>query len=450
MLMKSHLHLKFLCLCVTVFCIACSIPKEKTSEVEGCTDVDLVPSDFPVNFALFTKGEQQFVAYYDTAHVMTLASRKLGEQKWEYVKLDTKVPWDSHNYISMYIDDSGFIHIVGNMHSDSLKYFKSSKPLDIHSMQSVHRMTGREEDITTYPEFMRGPGNELIFHYRYGRSGNGYEIYNILNTETQTWTRLLDRPLIDGEGKMNAYMQGPVLGPDNYYHLIWVWRDTPDCSTNHTLSYAKSKDLLRWESIRGEAIFSPLTIRDTTVVVDNTPIKGGLINIGIKLGFDIDKRPVIGYHKYDSVGNTQLFLTRYENNNWKKVQQTSWNYRWDFSGWGTIVNELLIDSPISEENGSLRFGYHRMDIGSGQVITEESTLKPLKEGPYQKEYPDEIEDVRSSYDGMLVYKIKDAGMAYATFHKYILRWEALSPNRDQKREGVLPPPSMLQVYELYE
>jgi hypothetical protein len=49
---------------------------------------------------------------------------------------------------------------------------------------------------------------------------------------------------------------------------------------------------------------------------------------------------------------------------------------------------------------------------------------------------------------MLVYKIKDSASADNDKTKYVLRWEALSPNRDQKRTGKLPQPSVLRVYEL--
>ena len=47
----------------------------------------------------------------------------------------------------------------------------------------------------------------------------------------------------------------------------------------------------------------------------------------------------------------------------------------------------------------------------------------------------------------LVYKIKDSGASKKNI-QYILRWEALSPNRDQKRIGKLPQPSVLRLYEL--
>ena len=416
-------------------------------KIKRVVRVGNVPADFPVNFALYTKGNCQYVAYYDTLHKMVLASRKLNQKKWSYKSLETKVPWDSHNYISLFVDEAGYIHVVGNMHSSPLVYFKSSKPWDINSMQALHKMTGKEEDVTTYPEFMYGPKGETLFHYRYGRSGNGYEVFNVLDVSSQKWSRLIDKPLIDGEGERNAYMQGPILGPDGYFHLLWVWRETPDCSSNHTLSYARSKDLVHWENVNGEKTGFPITLKDSCVVVDATPEKGGLINIGIKLGFDSSNRVMVGYHKYDDKGNTQLYLSRNDGGKWNAVKQTNWDYRWDFKGGGTIVNELLIDAPVVKD-GKVTMGYHRLNLKDAQIIADENTFAPLGEESIPSVYPKEMEKLDSAFPGMLVYKIKDSASADNNKTKYVLRWEALSPNRDQKRTGKLPQPSVLRVYEL--
>jgi hypothetical protein len=404
-----------------------------------------VPASFPVNFSLFTSGNKQFVAFYDSAHQLTLACRELCDTTWDYCRLDSKVGWDSHNYLSMVIDNDGYIHLAGNMHSSKLIYFRSSVPFDINSMQAVHAMTGKEEDVTTYPEFMQGPKGGLIFHYRYGRSGSGYEVFNQWDLQSRQWTRLLDKPLTDGRGRMNAYMQGPTLGTDGYYHLIWVWRNTPDCSTNHTLSYARSKDLLHWESIRGERAELPLTIDYKELYVDTAPVNGGLINIGIKIGFDRQGKILIGYHKYDATGNTQLFLARFIGGRWISRQVTDWNYRWDFKGYGTIVNELLIESPEpSSRKGCLSFAYHHIMYGDGQVMVDNKTLEPLAVQPIETRYPGETDRVRSSFPGMVVNKVFDAGMV-SKGNRYLLRWETLSPNRDQKRQDNLPPDSMLEL-----
>jgi hypothetical protein len=406
-----------------------------------------VSAAFPVNFALYTFDKNQYVAFYDTVFQMTLAVRTLPDSVWDYAVLDSKVAWDSHNYLSLMIDKEGFIHLVGNMHSSKLIYFRSSRPYDIHSMQALHRMTGNEEDITTYPEFMYKPDGGLLFHYRYGHSGSGYEVYNYWNFKTHDWERFIEKPLIDGLGKRNAYMQGPSLGTDGYYHLIWVWRDSPDCSTNHTLSYVRSKDLLHWESIRGETVSIPITLAEESLYVDTTPIKGGLINIGIKLGFDSQNKVLIGYHKYDSAGNTQLFITRFENNHWKSNQLTHWNYRWDFKGMGTIKNELLIEAPKTWKTaGQLQFAYHHTRYGDGQVIVNEKTLKAIDILPIETSYPNEVDIIRSAIPGVVVNKIFDKGHAVNGMH-YLLRWETFPPNRDQAPTEVDKTVSILEIIQ---
>jgi hypothetical protein len=55
--------------------------------------------------------------------------------------------------------------------------------------------------------------------------------------------RVLDTPLIDGQGERSAYIYGggmPIPGPDGRFHLLWVWRETPDHATNNSLSYART------------------------------------------------------------------------------------------------------------------------------------------------------------------------------------------------------------------
>lgn len=404
-----------------------------------------VPASFPVNFSLFTSRNKQYVAFYDSTHHMTLACRRLTDSVWDYNRLDSKVGWDSHNYLTMVVDDEGYIHLAGNMHSSKLVYLRSSIPFYIHSMQAIPIMTGNEEDITTYPEFMRGPKGELLFHYRYGRSGSGYEVFNLWNTKNKNWKRLLDKPLTDGRGRMNAYMQGHSLGPDGFYHLLWVWRNSPDCATNHTLSYARSKDLLHWVSVRGEKVKLPITVDYKQLYVDTTAVHGGLINIGIKIGFDANGKILIGYHKYDTLGNTQLFLTRFTNGAWTSKQVTQWKYRWDFKGYGTIVNELLIEPPKpSSIKGYIVFGYHHIKYGDGQILVDEKTLEPIQTQPLTTLYPMKIDSIRSSFPGMVVNKVFDSGKA-PKGSWYLLRWETLTPHRDQERQNDIPPNTMLEL-----
>jgi len=440
---------RILSLLLILFSVSCFAQNYRIAEI---VDIAHVPAAFPVGFALQTHGDKQFVAYYDSAKNMTVASRNLNSSKWDYKVLDTRVGWDSHNYIAMKIDAAGYLHVSGNMHCVPLIYYRSAKPLDIQSLERVTSLVGHEENRMTYPNFMDGPNGEFLYHYRHGESGNGYEVYDKWNPQTMTWSRYLDKPLIDGEGKRNAYMVGPRLGPDNYFHMIWVWRETPDCATNHSLSYARSKDLLHWENVKGKKINSPITFEDKSLIVDGSLPGRGLFNPGIRLGFDPQGKVIIGYHRYDMDMNTQMFISRFENGQWTNQQLTEWDLKWIFYGGGSVGDsKLIIDTPESQPDGTIAFGYHRKDKenGDGVLILDGKTLKPIGERPYTYPYPIEIDKVESDFPGMRVNK--SSGFLWAEDHddiSYMLRWETLTSNRDTLRSGPLPPPSMLKVYKI--
>jgi len=287
------------------------------------------------------------VAYYDAQHRMTVAARTLDSDQWQYQVLPSAVGWDSHNYIVMALDSDGYLYLSGNMHCVPLIYFRTAKPGDITTLTRIPAMTGSHEDRCTYPHFMEGADGRLIFHYRDGSSGNGSEIYNVYDCSRKTWTRLLDKPLIDGEGQMNAYMSGPAKGPDGWFYLAWVWRDTPACETNHDPSCARSRDLINWETLSGKSIALPITIKTPGTLIDPVPAKGGIINGTLRIGFDSGKNPIATYHKFDSAGNTQAYAARFKEGQWKPQQISNWNYRSDFQGGGSIKGEIEQDNAAS-------------------------------------------------------------------------------------------------------
>ena len=181
-------------------------------------DITDVWSGHPVGFSLLTRGDSQYAAFYDAQRALTIARRPVAGNTWDLVTLPTSVGWDSHNYVTMAIDD-GYIHVAGNMHSVPLIYFRTTQPLDIHTFARVASMVGSNEQSCTYPQFFRGPTGALIFAYRDGVSGNGNYVFNTYDLPARTWRRLLATPLMDGQGARNAYPVGPIKGPDDLF--IW-------------------------------------------------------------------------------------------------------------------------------------------------------------------------------------------------------------------------------------
>ncbi len=420
----------------------------KQNIVDAVMPIDTVPADFPVGFCLLTAGECQFVAYFDAAHQMTVASRRLTEQVWRYTKLPTYVGVDSHNYVTIAVDDAGYLHVSGNMHAVPLIYFRGTRPWDAGSLTAVDGMVGRDELRCTYPTFMRGPQGELIFHYRAGGSGDGDEIYNVYDAATRRWTRLLEVPLTDGQGLMNAYMNGPVLGPDGYYHLCWVWRDTPDCATNHDLSYARSRDLRHWETRGGAAVALPLSLKTAGVIVDPIPAGGGIINGCQQMGFDADGQVVITYHKFDAKRNTQAYAARFEAGRWQIRQLSDWAYRWEFRGTGSMKTEISLSKPVAAGVGKLALPYRHITHGEGRMLFDARTLAPLGTEPMPPGYPAHLTAPVSPFPEMRVRWAGDSGTTPEPGVRYVLRWEALPPNNDKPRTGKQPEPSRLVLYRL--
>lgn len=404
-----------------------------------------------VGYSLLTHANHQFIAYYDANKQMTVAQRTLDSKEWVFKKLDSYIGWDSHNYITMALDKEGHLHVSGNMHGVPLIYFRASKPYDVTTLEQITSMIGNNESRVTYPQFLKNKDNDLIFTYRDGSSGDGNNFYNIYDTNTKQWRRLLDQPFTDGEGLMNAYNIGPIEGPDGWFHMSWIWRDTPAAETNHDLSYAKSPDMVNWFTAGGTPISLPIKISTPGVIVDPVPIKCGMINGNGKIGFDSKNRVILSYHKFESCSDpyspSQFYNARYEEGEWKIYQTTNWNYRWYFEGGGSLRSELGI-GPVEYVNGELRQSYSYTGKGSAIFILSEETLRPIKTVP-STPWPYDVRTLRSTFPNMRVNITSDvAGTINGEL--YIMRYETLPSNRDQPYPEPWPEPEMLEVYKLKE
>lgn len=459
-------------LLLAAFLSSHAVPLASWAEAATPRVIDIAPvwAGHPVGFSLLTAGNDQFVAFYDAERHMTIAHRKLGggpgesgaSGPWRFTRLPSRLGWDSHNSVTMTLDRAGVLHVSGNMHGHPLVYFRATKPFDAASLERVPSMVGTEENRVTYPVFMRDADNRLIFAFRHGRSGQGDTYYNRYDEQSRTWRRLGSTALLSGEGKMNAYPQAPVRGPDGWFHLTWVWRDTPAAETNHDLSYARSRDLEHWETADGKPLRLPITLRDRETIVDPVPVRGGIINGSGKVGFDLKGRLTIAYHKYDAAGNTQLHFARREDGSWKFYQATSWDYRWEFSGGGSLVHDLHHGGLAARGRGGLSIQISHAKYGSGQWDVDPVTMKVgarLPE-PESRALPASLTAVRSPFPGMQVRwtgeqrpMLPEAVRALSPENpsrrsvRAQLRWETLPANRDKPRPEPWPEPSLLQLVE---
>ena len=428
-----------------------------TETVEEVIKIDSVWAGHPVGFCLYTHKNRQYIAYYNANRNMVVGQRNLGDKKFDLHLMpptyretaggtSTVLGWDSHNSITIGIDKDGYIHLSGNMHGHPITYFKSNKPHDISTLAQEMEMVGTHEKRCTYPHFVLTKEKELLFHYRDGGSGNGNEIYNIYSNEDKTWSRMLDVPLTDGQGLMNAYQTQPTLMKDGWYHVYWVWRDTPDCETNHDLSYIKSPDLKNWFNAFDKPLQLPATLDKKLLIVDPIPPKGGIINLAAKLCLDEKNQPIFVYHKYDAVGNLQLYIAQTKDSEWVYKQITNWDYRWEFSGRGTINSEVRIKNFRKRGDGYYEVDFWHIKYGHGTVLLNrsfENIGKVLKPKPFGTTMA-----IAGSFPGLKIRTTGDIGVSPEKNVRYVLKWETLDRNRDRPRPKPWPTPSQLVLYKL--
>lgn len=387
--------------------------------------VDRVWAGHDASFALVVTDTHIYVGYYDAARQLSVASRPRGSAWWTYAKLPSWIGWDSHNSIAMAVDARGELHVAANMHNDPLVYFRTAGAGDVRLLARVPVMVdAAAERSMTYPVFLKDPGGRLIFKYRDGGSGRGREIYNRL--ERGAWRRLTDAPLVDGEGRRSAYFVGPVADHDGWFHLSWVWRDTPDAATNHSLSYARSRDLVRWERSDGAPLPLPIRLGDAEIV-DPVPAHGGMINNNTPIGFDGAGRPVIAFHKFDAGGNTQVFVARREVKGWRVVPASDWKgFRWNFGGMGSLDFRLRVAAPRID--GTTLIVPVVRDGKAIDLRLDGTTLERIGERPGAT-LADRLAARIAVPAGMQLNTVEDrSGVAIA--------WATLPSNRDLPRETV--------------
>ena len=145
------------------------------------------------SFAYYVFKNHQIVAYYNSQRRVTVAIKKQGG-KWIKQTLDrTFEGWDSHNNLTLAVDENHHVHLAGDQHVNPLNYWRGTLSLDFRRMAQ----TGVAESKVTYPSFFRSPKGDLLMQYRDGSSGDGDWIINQYNIRTGRWKRMLSTTLFD-------------------------------------------------------------------------------------------------------------------------------------------------------------------------------------------------------------------------------------------------------------
>ena len=399
-------------------------------DVSTAERVGRIVADVYVPPAACWNDDRLWVAFFGEDHRLRVASRPRRTLAWETVTIDVAIGWDSHNHPSLAVDPDGCVHLVANMHAEPLVYLRTvsvSRPLDFVRAPAMVDLDAEQQ--MTYPRFLSTESAPLSFFFRSGVSGNGsVEMYRY-SADTKAWTRGLDGLLVDGEGRRSPYLDtsGPIPGPDGSYHLVWVWRDAPEAESTHTISYARSADLVSWGTSDGSPLSLPLREGNAEIAVAAPP-KAGLINNNVRLGFDASDRPVIAYHVRDPRGRLQIHCARREKAGWISRQLTDWDVEWDFSGRGSLDFEVQVGAPTvvgAEVVVEVRIGTERRLVRAGPDLEPTGvSASPIGWSPLES----------TPTDSGLRCFVSDLEASAERDGRTILVWEASPPRRDAAPE----------------
>ncbi|WP_224998645.1 BNR repeat-containing protein [Cesiribacter sp. SM1] len=292
-----------------------------------------------VNVAVFRKNslvthkDTQYAAWYSADQHVVLAKRKTGADEWEVQQTSFKGnAADAHNSISIMVDGAGYLHLAWDHHNNPLNYARSISPGSLTLTEKMP-MTGRQEQVVSYPEFYRLQNGNLLFFYRDGGSGQGNMVINTYDTRSRQWTQLHSN-LISGEGERNAYWQAYIDGQGTL-HVSWVWRESPDVASNHDLSYARSTDGGKtWQNSGGAPYALPIT-EATAEKAWEIPQNSELIN-QTSMGADARGNPFIAtYWREAGSEIPQYHLVYHNGNSWQMLPLDFRTTPFSLSGVGT-------------------------------------------------------------------------------------------------------------------
>jgi hypothetical protein len=236
---------------------------------------------------LWTAGNMQFAVWVAPDGTPFAGVRQRCATAWQQTDLATVLgnplaaPTgnDLHDVYAIAVDSLGYVHIVGNMHGQPLRYIRSQFPREITSWQAG-QMLGPSDSVT-YPQFTLLPDGTLLFWYREGVAGRGRILLDALDRGKTSW-RSMGTILDDGPAGESPYLHHIAVDPrSGTIHLMFEWRLDVNASTTNNVGYAQSGDGGQtWKTATGVPLPVPISNNPVSTILPTARSDSGLENGG--------------------------------------------------------------------------------------------------------------------------------------------------------------------------
>ncbi len=265
--------------------------------------------------ALTTFNGWQYLAYWNNdgatngaQYHVSVARRQLPDGNWQVITLgdyfrnqlggENSVAasfGDGHEKVALGVSPDGYIHLAFDHHVDALHYRRTLTPIAANPATATwdaaqfgpvqDNLGGARITEVTYPSFYAdySSGNFAFYYRSPGGSGNGdsnFATYSngAWNQKTPVESKFIDNVTARSpDGHVNAYPQGIVVRGNTVY-ITWVWRQTPDGTTNFDLCHAFSTDFgATWRDGQNTLIGTRGAIDNTNALISaNDPGAAGI------------------------------------------------------------------------------------------------------------------------------------------------------------------------------
>jgi hypothetical protein len=236
---------------------------------------------------LWTTGDRQFAVWVGPDGTPFTGVRRQCSTAWQQTDLASlagnplgaPTGNDLHDVYAVAVDSLGYVHIVGNMHGQPLRYIRSQYPGEITSWQAG-QIPGPTDSVT-YPQFTLLPNGTLLFWYREGVAGRGRILLDALDPGMVSW-RSVGTILDDGPAGESPYLHHIAVDPrSGTIHLMFEWRLDVSASTTNDVGYAQSRDGGQtWQTATGAPLTTPIGNAPSSTVLETARAGSGLENGG--------------------------------------------------------------------------------------------------------------------------------------------------------------------------
>lgn len=318
-----------------------------TLPVRGYNRRRYAQSIYARNICTLADGRVATVVIDEDQHP-TLCVRAADSDLWETVLDLRDVPGDpfgvqvddSHNTYSVIEDAAGYVHIMGNLHTEVMKYARTTTAGNLATFAAATvGGTSDHWDKVSYPDLFLVDGS-LMLLYRNGLATQGVTYLQRFNTGTQTWTEV--RTVLDGDPSAEGPYSCAALVHEGKFGMFVTWREGGAADTNSGYNFIESADLgATWTRADGTAQPMPMTHANSVDIITLEQGSGFINQCGG--AYDENGHPRSGATLYDGDGNTQYNLIHFNGTTWATEQVSAFTTRMETVGLTTL--QLVVARP---------------------------------------------------------------------------------------------------------